>query len=50
MTIKLKRIEVCDLMLACTVLSDATEDEKKWEDLHEKLKEMIDRFDVTQKL
>ena len=48
MTIKLKRIEVCDLMLACTVLSDATEDAKKWDDLHEKLKKMIDKFDATQ--
>ena len=44
MTVKLKRIEVCDLMLACTYLDQNT-DGMKWGELHDKLKAMIDAFD-----
>ena len=47
-TVKIKRIELCDLLLACTALSDATENTKKWDDLHEKLKKILDDFDAKQ--
>lgn len=42
MTLKLRRIDVCDLMLACTALSDRAE---KWTRLHEVLKAQLDAFD-----
>ena len=44
MTLKLERIDVCDLMLACTVIAEQT-DAKKWSELHDKLLAMIDAFD-----
>lgn len=44
MTVKLERIDVCDLMLACTVIADETGAEK-WSKLHDKLLAMIDAFD-----
>ena len=47
-SLKLKRIEVCDLMLACTVLSDNNENTKKWNDLHDKLQEILKEFDKKQ--
>lgn len=47
-SLKLKRIELCDLMLACAALDDATEDAKKWATLHEKLKAILDEFDKKQ--
>jgi hypothetical protein len=43
-TLKLKRIELCDLILATTLIkqrSNAT----KWETLREKLKEILTDFD-----
>ena len=48
-TLKLKRIEVCDLMLACTALDSSTpEDTQKWAKLHDKLKAILDEFDKKQ--
>ena len=47
-SLKLKRIEVCDLMLACTVLSDNIENTKKWNDLHDKLQGILKEFDKKQ--
>lgn len=48
-TVKIKRIDLCDLLLACTVLDDATPgDVSKWGKLHEKLKEILDDFDSKQ--
>ena len=46
-TAKLKRIDICDLKLACGVLSQLTEDEEatKWTKLHDKLKAILDEFD-----
>ena len=44
MTLKLKRIDVCDLMLACTAIAEETES-KKWNELHDKLLAMLDAFD-----
>lgn len=44
MTIKLERIDVCDLLLACTALEQET-GAKKWGDLHNKLKATLEAFD-----
>lgn len=43
-TLKLKRIEVCNLMIACTALSQG-ENREHWKELHAKLKEIINEFD-----
>lgn len=45
-TLKLKRIEVCDLLLACTCVSDAAPGSKKWDELHDKLEKILDDFDA----
>ena len=48
-TIKLKRTDVCDLLLACTVLDcDSPEDTHKWAVLRDKLKSILDDFDKVQ--
>ena len=45
-TVKIKRIELCDLLLACTALDDVTDETtKKWAKLHDKLKEILDDYD-----
>ena len=43
-TLKLKRIEVCDLLLACTLIS-AESDAQRWDKLHDKLKQILEEFD-----
>ena len=43
-TLKLKRIEVCDLLLATGLIANET-DATKWDLLHSKLKEILDDFD-----
>jgi hypothetical protein len=46
MTIKLRRIDVCDLLLACAcVKSDANDGGEKWQKLHDTLKEYLEAFD-----
>lgn len=44
MNVKLKRIEICDLLIACTMLEQET-DAKKWGDLHDKLMATLEAFD-----
>lgn len=46
MTVKmeLKRIELCDLLLACTAISEES-DAEKWSVLHDKLLSILDKFD-----
>ena len=47
--LELKRIDICDLMLACTVLDTETpEENQKWAKLHDKLKIILDKFDEAQ--
>ena len=47
MTITLRRIDVCDLLLACLAAEEATNDGgKKWARLHEELKKQLDDFDA----
>ena len=43
-TLKLKRIEVCDLLLATTLIANES-DATKWHRLHDKLKEILEAFD-----
>lgn len=46
MTVKLRRIDVCDLLLACTCAGRNTEDGgEKWERLHDVLMEQLNAFD-----
>ena len=46
---KLKRIDICDLLIACTIVDEATEeDNTKWAELHDKLKAILDEFDAKQ--
>lgn len=48
-TVKMKRIDLCDLLIACTALDDATdENTTKWAKLHDQLKEILDDFDSKQ--
>lgn len=44
MKIELKRIEVCDILLALTAISTSC-DAKKWDKLRDKLHGMLDAFD-----
>ena len=44
MTVKLSRIEVCDLLLACSAAEEGT-DAKKWSALHDKLLNQLEAFD-----
>lgn len=45
-TIQLRRIDICDLMLACLAAKEAANDEgKKWDELHEKLKWQLQYLD-----
>lgn len=45
-TLKLTRIEVCDLLLACLCTSESAPGAKKWDQLHDKLEEILDDFDA----
>lgn len=48
-TMKLRRIDLCDLMLACAALDCVTDDDTtKWAELHDKLKEILVEFDKKQ--
>lgn len=42
----LNRIDLCDLLLACTAAEERANDGgKKWARLHEKIKNILDDFD-----
>ena len=43
-TLKLKRIDVCDILLALGAVANES-DVKKWDELHEKVKEILNDFD-----
>jgi DNA-binding ferritin-like protein len=46
-TIEVKRIDICDLMLACLAAKEAANDEgKKWDRLHDLLQEQLDELDA----
>lgn len=44
MNIKIKRIDLCDLLIACTSAYERSGAEK-WAVLHNKLKEQLEEFD-----
>ena len=49
---KLKRIEICNLLLSCTAAwstaREGGDSGKHWEDLHQKLQGILDDFDSKQ--
>lgn len=49
-TLKLKRREVCDLLMVCTVLSANLKGQDdagtKWDMLHDKIKAVLEDFDA----
>ena len=46
-TIEVKRIEICDLMIACLAAKQMANDGgKKWDRLHDKLKAQLDELDA----
>lgn len=47
---KMKRIDLCNLMLACTHIYYNEGRNPKWKRLHDQLKEIIDDFDSKQEL
>lgn len=45
-TLQLKRIDICDLMLACLAAKElANDDGKKWIRLHDELKRQLNELD-----
>lgn len=47
--VKMKRIDLCDLLIACTAFDRATDkNTTKWAKLHDRLKEILDDFDSKQ--
>lgn len=48
MTLTLKRLDVCDLELACLAAKELANDEgKKWDRLYKVLKEQLKAFDES---
>ncbi len=46
-TVKLNRIDICDLLLACLAAKDMTNDAgKKWDRLHDELKAQLKAYDA----
>ncbi len=46
-TLKVKRIDICDLMLACLAVKELSSDAgAKWERLHDSLKEQLNALDI----
>lgn len=52
LTVTMKRIDLCNLMLACTNTAQSLEAEgrtaRKWRTLHDQLKAALDSFDAEQ--
>lgn len=53
-TLKIKRIELANLMIATTTVYNSTkeagESGEKWKELHDKLKAALDEFDAKQEI
>lgn len=43
-TLQLRRVDICDLMIACTAAKRAS-GAKKWDELHDELKRQLDELD-----
>lgn len=48
-TAELKRRDICDLKLACTIIQQSTGVDK-WGELHDKLQAILDDFDSKQEI
>jgi hypothetical protein len=52
LTVSMKRIDLCNLMLACTSTAQRVEADgrtaQKWRNLHDQLKAALDSFDAAQ--
>lgn len=45
--LQVKRIDICDLMLACLAAKElANDDGKKWDRLHDELKRQLNELDT----
>lgn len=50
-SVKIRRLDLCDLLLACTVLDCKSDpDTTKWAKLHDKLSAILDEFDSKQEI
>lgn len=47
-TLKLKRIDVCNLILAMSVMTEDVPTAEKWKELRAKLKDILDAHDSKQ--
>jgi len=45
--IEVNRLEICDLMLACTIIgNNASDGGERWKKLHDKLEKQLDELDA----
>lgn len=44
-TLQLRRIDICDLMLACTAAKQLSNGAEKWDRLHDELKRQLEELD-----
>ena len=44
-TLQLRRIDICDLMLACTAAEQLSNGAEKWDRLHDELKRQLEELD-----
>ena len=44
-TLQLRRIDICDLMLACTAAKQLSNGAEKWDRLHDELKRQLEEVD-----
>lgn len=44
--LKLRRIDICDLMLACLAAKEMAPTTKKWDRLHDELKKQLAELDA----
>lgn len=45
-TLQVRRIDICDLMLACSLAGFRFTGAEKWNKLHDELKRQLDELDV----
>lgn len=43
-TLQLRRIDICDLMLACTAAKQLSNGAEKWDRLHDELKRQLEEL------
>lgn len=45
-TLQVRRVDICDLMLACSLVGFLSSGAKKWDKLHDELKRQLDELDT----